>query len=210
MKDDFAEAREEDPRRPAESEIPREPGGPVSIARGILAKVLRTRIEFDKVREFVAPALRALCAAGRALRRAFKKDSVPNLVLVMVLLSAGAAAAVGITHEITEPRITEAREQEAMAAMETVFPGEDLRFQRSALGDNIYEARDGEGRLAGFSIYVSPRGYAGPVHMIVGINLAREMTGVTVVSHRELGSLAEVKARGIEEALALFDGEVRQ
>jgi len=149
---------------------------------------------------------RVLLVAGRALRRFFKKDSAPNLVLVTALLAVAASAAVSLAHTVTEPRI-EARQAEAYAsAMGTVFSGEDLRFTQSSLAENIYEGRNEEGRLVGFSVLVSARGRAGTVRMVVGISTAREVTGVTVVSHRELGDLTEIKKRGAEDALASLGG----
>lgn len=214
MKDDFAEAREEneEPGRPAENETPREPSEPVSAAaKPEKQPFLQTAKQAaDKALDFILPVLHSLGTAGRALRRFFKKDSLPNYVLVLALVSAAAAAAVGLTHGVTEPRIIETREKEIAAAMETVFPGENLSFARSSFGDTIYEGRDEEGRLAGFSILVSPRGYTGPVDIVVGISITREVTGVTVTRHRELGDLSQILIRGIDEALAIFDGEVWQ
>jgi hypothetical protein len=159
--------------------------------------------------KYLLPVLIFFAAAGRTLRRFFKKDSAPNLALVTALLAIAAAASIGIVHTVTQPRIEANREEAFMAAMGTVFPGQDLRFTRSALGESIYEGRDGEGRLAGFSIRVSVKGNAGEVRMVVGVDTLREVTGVEVVSHREAGSLSAFKNRGVEEALALLEKGVQ-
>jgi hypothetical protein len=146
---------------------------------------------------------------ARGLRKIFKKDSLPNLVLVTTLISVAVAIAVAVVHDVTAPRIEAGREEAFMAALGTVFPGEALHFQRSSLGGDIYEGRGEDGLLAGFSVLVSARGHAGIVRMVVGIDIMREVTGVTVVSHRELGDLTAVKKQGVISALALLDGEVR-
>jgi hypothetical protein len=163
--------------------------------------------------------LRALRLFGNAclkpfwkwLRRVFVKDSAPNLVLVTTLIVIVAAAGLGVLHNVTYEKIEAAREASFEAAMATVFPEEEsLMFTRSELGENIYEWYNAEGELTGFAVRISLRGLGGPVHMAVGINTLWEVTGVTVVSHRETGDLSEFKERAAAEALAAFEWEVRQ
>jgi electron transport complex protein RnfG len=128
---------------------------------------------------------RILCAIGRFLHRVFRKDSIPNLILVLALLTAVTAAGLGVIYTVTGPQIEAARAEAFDAAMGEVFPGLELAFVKSSFGENVYEGRDADGNLAGFSILVSPDGYSGPIGMIVGVDLRREVTGVTVVSQRE-------------------------
>jgi hypothetical protein len=154
---------------------------------------------------FLIPAVRAVRVFWRVLRRIFAKDSLPNLILVTALLCVAAAAAVGAAHTVTAPRIEAVRQEALEAALGEVLPGEDLIFTQSSIDRNIYEGRGADGSLAGFSILVSPRGHAGPVRMAVGVNTLREVTGVKVLSHRELGGLDEVRERGVGGALALLD-----
>jgi hypothetical protein len=220
VKDDFAEAADVNEETEKQTDIQPSPetqeppagtkAAPAEI-RPLLAKAL------EGLGLAAAIAVRVLRRAGSVsvriagfLRRKFKKDSAPGLVLTMILLTVIAAATAGLVHDLTEPRIARARERETAAAMLTVFPGEDLRFTPSTLGDSVYEGRDADGRLTGFSIIVSVRGNTGPVRMVVGIDIAREVTGVAVISHRELGGLPHVLEQGVSEALALFDRGVRQ
>jgi hypothetical protein len=223
VKGDFAETvetREETPDSRAATPVEDPPEPPPAPAAKSLpdlkGALMRTRPFLHKaglwLRKAWSAAKRAslavwrvLSVTGRALRRFFKKDSIPNLALVLALLTTVTAAGLGITQSLAEPRIADARAEMFKATMGTVFPDEGLTFTRSSLGENIYEGRDGDGRLAGFSILVSPRGHTGPVDMIVGVDLLREVTGVEVVAHREIRDFSAAVEQGIMEALASFD-----
>jgi RnfABCDGE-type electron transport complex G subunit len=202
-RDDFQE-----PNRPKTSEPVSQPGTPPPPEERKPAGedgVERARIGLDTPLplrkapflhaglDFLLPALRFLRTAGGVLRRFFKKDSMPNLVLVMVLLTVTIAVALGITHGITKERIAEARAIAFDAAMGEVFPGYHLHFEPSSRGENIYEGIGPDNELVGFVVLVSPNGYAGPIDMIVGFNKVLEVTGVAVVSHRETRGFTDSK-----------------
>jgi len=206
LKDDFAEAADprEEEEQPAAAPPPLAEAPPPAESKtpGLNSVLKRARPVVERVAGVTA---RGLTVTGRTLRRFFKKDSVPNLVLVMFLLTVVTASCVGIVVSVTEDRIAEGKAESFAEALGTVFPGLELTFAPSGIGENIYEGRDGNGQLAGFSILVSPKGFSGFVDMVVGVDTLREVTGVTVVRHRETGDYSAVLTQGISEALAALD-----
>ena len=133
----------------------------------------------------------------------FAKDSAPNIVLVMTLLALIAGAGLGALHSVTEQRIEETREASFQTAMHKLFDGETVAFAQSGLGGNIFAGYDGEEQLLGFAVRVTVRGAGGPIDMVVGVNtILRDVTGVEVVSHREVGGLFHYEEQGAARALA--------
>jgi Na+-translocating ferredoxin:NAD+ oxidoreductase RnfG subunit len=132
----------------------------------------------------------------------FAKDTTPNLVLVITLLAISAGAGLGALHSVTEQRIENLREDAFQSAMREVFGGEAVAFAQSGLGGNIFAGYNGGERLLGFAVRVTVRGAGGPIDMVVGVNtILRDVTGVVVVSHREIGDLTRFKEQGAADAM---------
>ena len=120
-------------------------------------------------------------------------------VFITCLLSATALA---FTYEATRDRIAAQEriaEQRALSAV--LASGE--RFER--LEDDIlakaeehadktpvtgaWRAYGADDAFVGFAIRLSPRGYGGPVHMVVGLDRDGKVAGVNIVQHRETPGL---------------------
>ena len=220
MKDDFAEAAvpEENGKQQPAPEAGPPPVPAVNKLPDLKGALRRTRPFLSKAggqfRAAGRAAARIFRVTGRVLgvifgvlRRFFKKDSVPNLVLVLTVLTSVTAAGLGAADAVAKPRIEAARAEAFDAAMSAVFPDWDLRFTPSPLGDDVYEGRDENGGLIGFAIVVSPAGYAGPVEMIVGVSPLREVTGTAFVRTR--GDFSAAAEQGVIDALAAFDRGVQ-
>ena len=220
MKDDFAEAAAPEERQspPPEESPPPVPAlkklpdlkGALLRTRPFVSKAGRRLHAAGRVTARSARAVRhVLCVIGGALRRFFKKDSAPNMVLVLTVLASVTAAGLGVADAVAKPRIEAARAEAFDTAMGAVFPGLGLHFTPSSLGENLYEGRDETGELIGFAVVVSPAGPAGPVDMIVGVSALREVTGTALVRPRELRNASAAVEQGVIDALAAFDRGVR-
>jgi len=149
--------------------------------RGVLRKTGR----------FLLFVIRMLCRFGRFLRRVFKKDSAPNLMLMLFAVTALIAAGLDTVVHITENAIAESREAAFQNALNEVFPGNTYTFAKMLDMDEVYKAFDGNGELAGFAVYITVNGYMGPIEMIVGLDRSMFVTGVKVISSVETGGFAD-------------------
>ncbi len=137
------------------------------------------------------------------VRRFFKKDSMPNLVLVMVLITSITAAGLGLVNAVTADAI-EANEREAKnEALNTVFLGQKLDFEEIRPG--VYQGRNSAGELVGFGVEVAPDGFAEKIEMVVGIDVMMRVTGIKVVKQRETTGFSNASVR--EAFLAQFNGQ---
>ncbi len=120
-------------------------------------------------------------------------------VFVTCVLSATALA---FTYEATRERIAAQEriaEQQALSAVlatgerferledEILVSAEDYAGKTPITG--IWRAYDARGDLSGFALRTSPRGYGGPVHMIIGLDRDGKVAGVNIVQHRETPGL---------------------
>lgn len=180
MKDDFAESSENGQEQLSGEQEALPEDKEQQYTQPAAAKAAR-----EKLFSQMSGVFDVFLKVARPVRRFFKKDSAPNLVLVLLVITVAVAAGLGAVYTITEPLISESKSQAFDESMGTVFPGYDLTFTVSSIRENVFEGRDASGDLVGFSVRVSPGGYGGTIDMIVGINLQREITGIAIVSHRE-------------------------
>jgi len=137
-----------------------------------------------------------------------------SAVLVTCLV---AAVGLAVTYGLTKDRIEEQerlREQESLIA---AFPAADSfeKIEDEALlaeGDEIsdgvlvsvYEAFDGSGEGLGWSLRLKPRGYGGPIQMVVGLERNGKVTGVSIITMNETPGLGTKV--GEDSFLAQFVG----
>ncbi|MDR1669509.1 MAG: FMN-binding protein [Oscillospiraceae bacterium] len=124
----------------------------------------------------------------QALRRFFKKDSMPNLVLVMVLLTSVTAAGLGAVYAVTSVTIEENDQIALNKTLNDLFPGQALLFTETSEGSGIYQGRNSEGELVGFGVKTLADGFAGKgsITMMVGIDVrTQSVTRVSVMKQRE-------------------------
>ncbi len=191
MRDDFGEIAEE--KMPSEEQIPPSP----------LTEL--PKAEPKRGTSFSTGIPQILSDIWRVLRRFFKKDSMPNLVLVMVLITSITAAGLGLVNAVTVDVIEENKGDALNDALNAVFPGRELVF--TEISENVYQGRDGAGELAGFGVMVAADGFAGKdsIEMIVGIDARMQVTRVEVVSQRETTGFSNASVR--EEFLNQFNGQ---
>jgi electron transport complex protein RnfG len=129
-------------------------------------------------------------------------QSIFRNALVLGLFAVAGTSLVGLTEEVTRDRIA-ANERQALldnlnqvlpaASHDNDIPNDTVRFQVPELGGNVtvYRARlKGRPQAAVFTT-VAPEGYAGPIKLLVGVDMNGRLTGVRVISHKETPGLGD-------------------
>lgn len=132
-----------------------------------------------------------------------KMPSTPARMVLAVLITCLVSASVlAATYEVTRDRIAE---QERMAeeralravlssadsfeAVETLVLEQAGQVPGVAPVQGIWRAVDADGGLAGFAIRCAPRGYGGPMQMVVGLDRDGKVSGVRIIKHNETPGL---------------------
>lgn len=131
---------------------------------------------------------------------------IVKLGLILFLVSAVAAAALAYSNAVTKGPIEESKRLADTETRKTLIKEAD-NFNQLTIenqGDyplitEVYEGVKGD-ELCGFIFKTAPKGYAGPVEVLIGIKADGTIAGVSIGSHKEtpgLGSkAANVKFNG--------------
>ena len=117
---------------------------------------------------------------------------VLRLALTLLAITAVVAAALAGVNSITAPAIAELNAQKTQEAIELVLPGggEAVEFPETALVSKVY-ASD-----AGYAVEVTPGGFDNTITMMVGVDKAGSVLGISIISHTETAGLGAVAAAG--------------
>jgi len=147
-----------------------------------------------------APAKRpaAKKPAAKSQQTAASKLDVKEIVKVAGILTAICvviSALLAGANLLTKERIAQIALENEYAACETVFPsaGRELEFTsfaEIASGSDVsgYLATD-DGKAVGCVIITSAKGYGGDVQVMVGFDLNKTITGISILSHSETPGL---------------------
>jgi electron transport complex protein RnfG len=109
----------------------------------------------------------------------------------LFIISIAAAISLSFVHEVTlEPIALRQTEAEA-AAIQTLFPESDTVAEVDITDANISRVLSvsSGNSLLGWAVFTSPRGYGGPINMMVGIDTNGVVKGVQILSHTETPGL---------------------
>lgn len=133
------------------------------------------------------------------------------MILSVIVVCAVSSGGLALTYAVTKDRIAEQEQAAINKALSEVVPGgeqfeaasqEALADAQAAAGEttvyDVYAAYDADGELVGWGVRVGPRGYGGPIRMVVGVDRDGKVSGVTVVSNNETPGLG-TKAVGADE-----------
>jgi len=125
-----------------------------------------------------------------------------RMVLTVFLTCVLSATALTFTYEATRGRIAaQEREMERRALAAVLAEGArferledvDLEAAAAAAGDvsvaGIWSAFDDNDIFVGHAIRCAPRGYGGPIEMIVGLDRDGKVAGVNIITHDETPGL---------------------
>ena len=115
-----------------------------------------------------------------------------KLGLILLLITGVAGFLLGGAYEITKAPIATSIETNRQDAMKEILPTAD-KFSKVdvKINDKISEVNSGSKgtEMAGYAIKVAPKGYGGPVELMVGISNAGKVTGIKILSHAETPGL---------------------
>ncbi len=132
--------------------------------------------------------------------------------LILGATCLAATLVLAFTYEVTKPIIEAERKREEQKALKAIIPDADF-FKAVGTDDTEYfEAMKGS-EVIGYCLNVSGSGYAGYIHMIVGIDSKGVIKGVRILEHQEtpgLGSRINETRRGEKEPYFLkqFTGKL--
>lgn len=113
-----------------------------------------------------------------------------KMVLVMVGMALGSAALLGLIYGVTTPVIAENNERARQAALGSLIPAAD-RFEPDTIIEGadttvIYHAyNDTMGMKVGMVFNVAPKGYAGPIKIMVGVNMDSTIAAIRIAGAAE-------------------------
>ncbi|MBR3949467.1 MAG: RnfABCDGE type electron transport complex subunit G [Oscillospiraceae bacterium] len=116
---------------------------------------------------------------------------VLRLALTLLAITAVVAAALAGVNSITAPAIEKLTAEKTQEAIELVLPGGGEAmdsFPETALVSKVY-ASD-----TGYAVEVTPGGFDNTITMMVGVDKAGNVLGISVISHTETAGLGAVAA----------------
>jgi len=131
-----------------------------------------------------------------------------QMVISVTVVCAVAAAGLAGAYALTEDRIAEQQKQAEEQALKAVLPdGESFEIQPQLLEDamaaagetpvtGVYEATNADGDVVGWGVRTGPRGYGGPIQLVVGVDRDGKVIGVSIISMNETPGLG---TRVVEE-----------
>ena len=140
-----------------------------------------------------------------------------RLIVPTVLVSMVAAAGLAGTYAITKDRIAEQDRLAQEKALKAVLPkaagfsavtDKDVLASATKAGGEtpvvgIFEAKGASDSIDGWGVIVTPRGYGGPMRIVVGVDRNGKVTGVNVVTQSETPGLG-TKAVGTDAPAIAF------
>lgn len=124
-----------------------------------------------------------------------------QMVLSVAVVCAVSAGGLALTYAVTADRIAEQNRAAQAAALREAVPGAE---EFEAVGDEVLaEAQDAAGEVPVYSVFaataggaqvgwgveVGPRGYGGPIRMVVGLDRDGKVTGISIVAMNETPGL---------------------
>ena len=114
-----------------------------------------------------------------------------RLSLTLLIITAVMAAALAAVNDYTAPKIAQIQAEKTQKAIELVLPGggEEIDFtDDTGLVSTVYASE------TGYAVEVTPVGFDNTITMMVGIDKAGQVLGISVISHTETAGLGAVAA----------------
>ncbi|MBI4744204.1 MAG: RnfABCDGE type electron transport complex subunit G [Actinobacteria bacterium] len=138
------------------------------------------------------------------------KDII-KLGAILTIICIIAAASLSFTYALTEKRIERQKKLEELRAFREVLPSiksskgfkerKDLLKKVQKKFKDVQKIVEGflGNKRVGFAVQVAPRGYGGPITMVVGIDNKGRVAGIGLVSHKETPGLGgEIETSGFQ------------
>lgn len=131
-------------------------------------------------------------------------NSMPRLILVLTLITAGAGLILSLVELVTREPIAEQRRLETLRALKAVLPqannspDEDTvqlvtgKDKRGRDVQRTFFRGKQDGALSGIAFkVVAPDGYSGNIDIMVGIDPSGTIAGIEILSHAETPGLGD-------------------
>lgn len=107
---------------------------------------------------------------------------------ILMTICLAAALVLSFTYKITQARIQEQIVEEELLALKGIFPQAD-NFKPDTLGEQKYYKAESQGKLIGYVVKITAKGYSSDIEMLAGVNLQGVMQGIEVISQNETPGL---------------------
>jgi electron transport complex protein RnfG len=105
-----------------------------------------------------------------------------NMIITLFMVALVCSVVLSFVYSYTAPRITETQKQMMLDGLKEVIGADEFA---PVIPDTLWEALDASGEPVGIVFRVFPRGYAGPIPIMVGLDRAGAVTGVRIASAAE-------------------------
>lgn len=125
------------------------------------------------------------------MKKSYNTAFVLRLALTLLIICTVVAALLAAVNSYTAPIIAKQKEEKTRQAIEAVLPGggEEVEFEDDTGMVTALYASD-----SGWAVQVTANGFGGAIDMMVGIDKAGKVIGVSIISHAETPSLGAVAA----------------
>jgi electron transport complex protein RnfG len=127
-----------------------------------------------------------------------------RITLTLLLIATIVAAALALVNNITAPIIAQVNAQKTQQAIELVLPGgydaEVTDYaDETGLVSKVYKGENG------YAVEVTPGGFDSTITMMVGVDPAGKVLGISIISHTESAGLGAVAAASNSAGQAFRD-----
>ena len=115
---------------------------------------------------------------------------VARLALTLLIIAGVMAAALAGVNSVTAPIIEKLTYEKTQAAVSAVLPGggDTVDFPAMDLVSKVYQGENG------YAVEVTPSGFDNTITMMVGVDNAGAVTGISIIDHSETAGLGAVAA----------------
>jgi electron transport complex protein RnfG len=117
-----------------------------------------------------------------------------KMVLVLTAICAVAALALSQVYAVTKEPIAKAKRAEKLAAIKAVLPAYDNEPDRDAIeisGRTYYRGTNNSVPVGFAFAAVSRDGYSGDIKVMVGVDIAGDISGLIILDHKETPGLGQ-------------------
>ena len=115
---------------------------------------------------------------------------VVRLAVTLLVIAGVMAAALAGVNSVTAPIIEKLTYEKTQAAVSAVLPGggDSVEFPAMDLVSKVYQGENG------YAVEVTPSGFDNTITMMVGVDNAGAVTGISIIDHSETAGLGAVAA----------------
>ena len=115
---------------------------------------------------------------------------VARLAVTLLVIAGVMAAALAGVNSVTAPIIEKLTYEKTQAAVSAVLPGggDSVEFPAMDLVSKVYQGENG------YAVEVTPSGFDNTITMMVGVDNAGAVTGISIIDHSETAGLGAVAA----------------